>query len=922
MSAPDTAEGAAQEGDLSESRPAPAELLTRPYLLRQELDEFPVSEVEAIEAAVADAAENDRLGPLAGMVDEALKIVKKALTARLAAGLIQERMNQKPAAATTFLLLARSLLSSNFIEAARWVARRGLANREDHRFVELLLKIGAKLNEDVLAEDVAYCRERCPEAPELRWWECQRADAAGNKAKGDRLAIKAFVGFMAIDAADSAEDPLLRVLETEQRGVLLSLVETFPTMAAGGKGDLLEVTLDLSLPRLREAGLHRELSDAFKAILDSGHGNPDIRKLYVECLTDAMGGAAAVGGLIEASRLPDPSVPIAEALKRMDALTKVLSGSMLPGTHVLNRDWGIGKVTAHDGTFLTVDFKDKPGHRIALEIAERALVIVPDTLVTVAYFDDPDGIERELAEDPVAVVVRALVERGGEATYKEIKEVLFDRVVPAKGWAAWWKKARDRFDADPRVDHTQAFRDTVRLREADDEDEEPQNGSLLPVYNPRWSLKKAARTILKLLEQHPEAQEEARRIYADRLAMALPEERAKDGRLAALPLLEKWLPERHRDWVAVADECVEAGVGVTSLTEDECQAAVLGLALEGEQWELAACGALSSRCPAVRETAWRALLDRAGTELRAALGTLMASKLAPASAVLIVQEILGKWEDLNGRQPDPWSLLVTIGPALTRSAPAKAMSDALKLIAPGSTLAQLLQDTPIPEGSAYQKLGLTLRALGEGEGADAVEALLTQAGWTALVELLPGREPPMEDEADLPPERNERVTLMTRGTYDLLQQRMRAMRAEMETVLKELKAARELGDLSENADYDAARGQQGMLKAAMDSTQRALAAALFIEDLERVDGVATPGTEVTYRNGATGEERAIWLLGEGDSHWSESVVSYRAPVGQALLGKRVGETADLVMGETTTPLEIVRVTEKLPGPLPQAPAEP
>jgi len=249
------------------------------------------------------------------------------------------------------------------------------------------------------------------------------------------------------------------------------------------------------------------------------------------------------------------------------------------------------------------------------------------------------------------------------------------------------------------------------------------------------------------------------------------------------------------------------------------------------------------------------------------------------------------------------------------------MSDARKLIAPDSLLAQLLQDTPIPAGSAYQKLALTRRSLGEGEGADTVEVALKQAGWTALVELLPGREPPMDDEADVPPERNERIALMTRGTYDLLQQRMREMRAEMETVLKELKAARELGDLSENADYDAARAQQGMLKAAMDSTQRNLAAALFIEDLERTAGVAMPGTEVTYRRVDTSEERTIWLLGEGDNHWSDEVVSYRAPVGQALLGKRVGETADLVMGENTTPLQILRVTEKLPGPLPQTAAE-
>ncbi|MGI6351411.1 MAG: hypothetical protein ACOX6M_06925 [Armatimonadota bacterium] len=139
------------------------------------------------------------------------------------------------------------------------------------------------------------------------------------------------------------------------------------------------------------------------------HGDdPSLRTLFVSALAASLGGERAVRGLLDRSGLTDPAVPFPDALDRYSDLAVYL-----PGTHVLNADWGVGRVTGHDGEFLSIDFQHKRDHRLSLSIAETAISVVPENLVAVAYFEDPEGIERERDENPAALVLRAVQQEGG-----------------------------------------------------------------------------------------------------------------------------------------------------------------------------------------------------------------------------------------------------------------------------------------------------------------------------------------------------------------------------------------------------------------------------------------------------------------------------------------------------------------------------
>ncbi len=135
------------------------------------------------------------------------------------------------------------------------------------------------------------------------------------------------------------------------------------------------------------------------------------------------------------------------------------------------------------------------------------------------------------------------------------------------------------------------------------------------------------------------------------------------------------------------------------------------------------------------------------------------------------------------------------------------------------------------------------------------------------------------------------------------------------TIPHAIQKARELGDLKENAEYHAAKDKQATYARRFEELETLLNRVRLIESLERPAGVAMPGTEVRLAavDGNPDEAAiALWLLGDGDQALGDNVVSFRAPVGQAIFGRREGEEIDLPRETGTRRYRITRVEERLP----------
>ena len=146
-----------------------------------------------------------------------------------------------------------------------------------------------------------------------------------------------------------------------------------------------------------------------------------------------------------------------------------------------------------------------------------------------------------------------------------------------------------------------------------------------------------------------------------------------------------------------------------------------------------------------------------------------------------------------------------------------------------------------------------------------------------------------------------------------LQDELKALKSSERPVVRQaLQRAREFGDLSENAEYHAAREAQGIVGSQVAGLKHLLQAVAFIEDIVRPDGRITLGTVAELRYEETGDVQTVWLLGEGDAHYGSEVISYTSQLGHALLAREAGDEVEFEVDGEVTKLTVVSTEPKLP----------
>jgi transcription elongation factor GreA len=149
---------------------------------------------------------------------------------------------------------------------------------------------------------------------------------------------------------------------------------------------------------------------------------------------------------------------------------------------------------------------------------------------------------------------------------------------------------------------------------------------------------------------------------------------------------------------------------------------------------------------------------------------------------------------------------------------------------------------------------------------------------------------------------------MSREGYDKLRAELdRMQNFEMIEVAKRIAAARELGDLSENAEYHAAREDQGMLQARINVLKDKLGRAYFIDKNNLSNDAVVFGARVKVKDLDLGDEEVFELVGPGDEDYDQNKILTTSPIGQGLLGKKQGEIAEIAVPRGKLRLEILEI---------------
>ena len=130
---------------------------------------------------------------------------------------------------------------------------------------------------------------------------------------------------------------------------------------------------------------------------------------------------------------------------------------------------------------------------------------------------------------------------------------------------------------------------------------------------------------------------------------------------------------------------------------------------------------------------------------------------------------------------------------------------------------------------------------------------------------------------------------------------------ERPSITKEIAEARDKGDLSENAEYDAAKEAQGLLEARIAKLENDVANARVLDEADMDTSTVHLLTKVTIKNTENGMEMTYAIVSESEADLAVQKISATSPIGKGLLGKSVGEIADIEVPNGIMHFEIIKI---------------
>ena len=129
-----------------------------------------------------------------------------------------------------------------------------------------------------------------------------------------------------------------------------------------------------------------------------------------------------------------------------------------------------------------------------------------------------------------------------------------------------------------------------------------------------------------------------------------------------------------------------------------------------------------------------------------------------------------------------------------------------------------------------------------------------------------------------------------------------------EEIAEKIKVAREQGDLSENAEYDAARDEQRDMEARIAEIENILKAVEIVDKEDVKKGVVAVGSHVKIRYIKEKDEIEYDIVGATEANSLEKKISCESPLGKILMGKKKGDIVELVVGNNKIKIEILKVS--------------
>ena len=152
------------------------------------------------------------------------------------------------------------------------------------------------------------------------------------------------------------------------------------------------------------------------------------------------------------------------------------------------------------------------------------------------------------------------------------------------------------------------------------------------------------------------------------------------------------------------------------------------------------------------------------------------------------------------------------------------------------------------------------------------------------------------------------IYLSKKGYNDLKDELNKLKTVDRPNVINQIAEARDKGDLSENAEYDAAKEAQGLLEARIAKLEVDLSNSRVIDESKLDNSKVSLLSVVTIKNLANNSEMSYTIVSESEADLSQKKISASSPIGKGLIGKEVGDITDIIVPSGTIQFEILKIS--------------
>ncbi|MBL8859856.1 MAG: GreA/GreB family elongation factor [Planctomycetes bacterium] len=574
--------------------------------------------------------------------------------------------------------------------------------------------------------------------------------------------------------------------------------------------------------------------------------------------------------------------------------------------------WGAGKITSLDMNVpeMGVVFQSGRKDRFPMQAAVEIFEPLPEEDLRAVHFRDPENLKRMLKEEPL-VALRAILSRhNGRVSTVGIKNALMQVGIEGGSWSAWWRKTRKLAENSEwfRVTGTPSKGDVMLLRSATDPVEDLRRQ--LMNYT---TLTELFARIKNQLASKPE--EPLREMMLDVLEQKTPE--ASDPgpvRLASWMLLREARGVTPEPLVIALRNANAEESGTDLSTPPAMWALFQSLTGTREQ----------ERCVSLlQEVMGEGWVDEALKHLHHAPAGMARPLVDALLAAGKKAELGAAYLELLSRPLRAPDVLI----ALAKHGEAKKYKVALP--------------SDLARAQSYLSLATNLHVNRKGDAASArsatkiselllkgkeplIRRLLADADAEALLSVQRSIQRGVDEELDAVVTdivvrqapggvrgkeaqfwENDRIWTTKHGLEKRSAEFKELREVKIPANQDAIGRAASMGDLSENAEWEAAIEEQRTLTSRAMEMQTELSKVELIENAILPEDMACPGTVVRYKDKVKNRESEIVILGPWDTDLADNVVSYRAPLAAGLLGKHPGEMAKITLPSGTLELEVL-----------------